>query len=269
MTSIDYATAFGFHSLGAAVIFALVYLPLFLWFIRQSIKNTTYVYISLTVFCLMRVTAFTLRAILIGSKSLGKNLDVFIADQIIFGVGFFALLYSAFTLVLDREIASGAVATEYLPLKLMRDRRLFRLVLMVGVVLGVVGISDATSSDPDKAATGANLRRASTILFVVLTLIQAVQTALTFTASRMRPASRRFGDRHGKYILGLISLFLVVREVFLVATIGNTTRQNEEVLWYPFVALPEVLAVVCYSISGLVPARSELKKQTEFEYIQA
>lgn len=58
-----------------------------------------------------------------------------------------------------------------------------------------------------------------------------------------------------------------MREVFLVATISNAARQNEELLWYPFVALPEVLAVVCYSISGLVPARSELKKQ-QFEYIQ-
>ncbi|KAF7343252.1 hypothetical protein MVEN_01757000 [Mycena venus] len=89
MSSIDYATAFGFHSIAAAVIFALVYLPLFLWFIRQSIKNTTYVYISLTVFCLMRVVAFALRAILIGSKSLGETLGVFIADEIMFGVGFF------------------------------------------------------------------------------------------------------------------------------------------------------------------------------------
>ncbi|KAJ7111376.1 hypothetical protein C8R44DRAFT_883181 [Mycena epipterygia] len=269
MSSTDYATAFGYHSTLVAVIFAIIYLPLFLWFIRQSIKNTTYVYISLTVFCLMRVVAFALRAILIKSKSLGENLNVFIADEVMFGVGFFALLYSAYTLVLDREIVEGGAPIEYLPLKIMRDRRVFRLVLIVGVVLGVMGISDATSSDASKAANGKTLRRASTILFLVLTVIQALQTAFAFNQSSMRAPSKylAFGDRHGKYILGLISLFLLVREVFLLATINDSTRQNEEVLWYPFVALPEVLAVFCYSISGLVPARSELKKM-EAEYIQ-
>ncbi|KAJ7700490.1 hypothetical protein B0H17DRAFT_1128898 [Mycena rosella] len=270
MSSPDYATAFGYHSIPAAVILALVYLPLFLWFIRQSIRNTTYVYISLTVFCLMRVVAFVLRAILVASTSLGENLNVFIADEVMFGVGFFALLYSAFTLVLDREIMSGAPTTNYLPLKIMGNRRMFRVLLIVGVVLGVMGISDATSSDASTAANGTTLRRASTIIFLVLTIIQAVQTVLVFNENNMRfgPA-RAFGDRHGKYILCLISLFLIVREVFLVATLGNTARQNEEALWYPFVAVPEVLAVVCYSISGLVPLRSELKqKQMQVEYIQ-
>ncbi|KAJ7118402.1 hypothetical protein C8R43DRAFT_934149, partial [Mycena crocata] len=262
MSSTDYTTVFGFDSIPVAVVFAVVYLPLFLWFIRQSIKNTTYVYISLTVFCLMRVVAFGLRAVLIGSNSLHDNLNIFIADQIMFGVGFFALLYSAYTLVLDREIASGNPPADYLPLKILRQRHLFRLVLMGGVVLGIMGISDAASSDKDKAAKGANLHRASTILFLVLTGIQALQTVLVVKESNMYMRCTRlpFGDRHGNYILCLISAFLLVREVFLVATIGDTSRSNEETLWYPFVALPEVFAVVCYSISGLVPSRSELKK---------
>ena len=46
-----------------------------------------------------------MRAILIGSKSAGENENVFIADEVMFGVGFFALLYSAFTLVLDRFVS--------------------------------------------------------------------------------------------------------------------------------------------------------------------
>ncbi|KAJ7672379.1 hypothetical protein DFH06DRAFT_91758 [Mycena polygramma] len=265
--STNYAAAFGYHSVAAAVIAALVYLPLFLWFVRQSIKNTTYVYISLTVFCLMRVAAFALRAILIKSTSLAENLNVFIADEVMFGVGFFALLYSAFTLVLDREIVSGAPPVEIVPLRIIRDRRLFRIVPIIGVVLGVNGISDASSSDPNKAASGANLHRASTIIFLVLTLIQALQTALAFTAAG-HPASTRFGDLNGKYILAVISLLLIVREVFMVATISNAVRQDKEVLWYPLVALPEVLAVVCYSISGLVPPRAELKKQQELQEFQ-
>ncbi|KAF8189111.1 hypothetical protein K438DRAFT_1763860 [Mycena galopus ATCC 62051] len=258
-TGTDYAAAFGYYSTAAAVVFAIVYFPLFLWFIRQSIKNTTYVYISLTIFCLLRVVAFILRAMLINSKSLGENLNIFIADEIIFGVGFFALLYSAYTLVLDREIASGALPVQYTPLRIMRNRRFFRVVLLVGVVLGVMGTTDATSDNASTAAVGANLHRASTILFLVLTLVQALQTALAFTQTRRVP-SRYLGDRHGKEILAVISLLLVIREVFLVATISNSARQDEEMLWYPFVALPEVLVVMCYSISGLVPAREDLQK---------
>ena len=153
----------------------------------------------------MRVVAFALRAILIASKSLGENLNVFIADEIMFGVGFFALLYSAFTLVLDRfvfcvllrtflvfnlynyrEITTGAPRVQNGPLRILRDRRLFRIILVIGVGLAIMGTTDSTSSDPSKAATGTNLRRASTILFAALTVIQAVQTGLAFTQQSTR-----------------------------------------------------------------------------------
>ncbi|KAJ7507039.1 hypothetical protein B0H11DRAFT_1903035 [Mycena galericulata] len=154
---------------------------------------------------------------------------------------------------------SGAPPMRYIPLKIMGDRRLFRIVLIIGVALGVMGTIDAMSSDASKASSGTTLRRASTILFLVLTILQTVQTFLVFKEDRFRP----FGDRHGKYILGLVSLLLLVREVFMLATINDLARQDKEEFWYPFVALPEVLAVFCYAISGLVPVRSELKKQME------
>ncbi len=43
-----------------------------------------------------------IRAILIGSDSAGKNFGLFIADEVMFGIGFFGLLYAAYTLVLDK-----------------------------------------------------------------------------------------------------------------------------------------------------------------------
>lgn len=49
-----------------------------------------------------RVVAFTLRAILSSDESAGENLGLVIAEQIIYSVGFFGLVYSAYTLVLDR-----------------------------------------------------------------------------------------------------------------------------------------------------------------------
>ncbi|KAF7366889.1 hypothetical protein MSAN_00947600 [Mycena sanguinolenta] len=250
MSSIDYATAFGYKSIPAAVVFAIVYLPLVLWFIRQSIRNTTYIYISLTVFCLSEI--------LITSESLGENLNVFIADEIMFGVGFFALLFSAFTLVLDREISTGAPPVQQVSLRILRDRRLFRIILVIGVALGIMGTTDSTSSDTSKASRGTTLRRTSTILFTALTFIQAVQTGLAFAQQGTKAPSNYWGDRNGKQILARISLLLIVREVFLVVTISDSARQNEEILWYPFVALPEVLAVMCYSISQTRKVRALL-----------
>ncbi|KAJ6589979.1 hypothetical protein DFH09DRAFT_1245224 [Mycena vulgaris] len=267
--SINYAAAFGFDSVAAPAIFAALYLPLFLWFIRQSIKNTTYVYIVLVVFCLMRVVAFVIRAILANSTTLGQKLGLFIADQVLFGVGFFALLYSAYTLVLDREIVSGAERVDFLPVQLIRTRRLFRAALLVGVILGIVGITDSTSSDASTASTGVALRKASTILFLVLTILQTIQalvvvresstSILNASTAGYRNDSRPFGDRHGGYLLCLISLLLLIREAFLTSTLANSAKQNDERLWFPLVALPEFLAVVCYAVSGLVPPRSAVK----------
>ena len=119
---INYAKHTGYNSVAASVVYAVVYLPLFAWFIRQSFVIPTHVHYILTLFCsseqefffffeleghrtdditLVRIVAFVLRSFLAGSETAGENLSLLITDQILFGVGFFALLYSAYTLVLD------------------------------------------------------------------------------------------------------------------------------------------------------------------------
>ena len=49
----------------------------------------------------VRITAFGIRAALAGLDSAGENLSLLIAEEVLSGVGFFGLLYSAYTLVLD------------------------------------------------------------------------------------------------------------------------------------------------------------------------
>ncbi|KAJ6570831.1 hypothetical protein DFH09DRAFT_916848 [Mycena vulgaris] len=263
MPSIDYAAAFGMHSVAAAAIFAALFLPLSFWFVRQSLKNRTYVYIVLTLFCAMRVTAYIIRAIMANSTVQGSKLDLFIADQVIFGVGFFALLYSAYTLVLDRDIIAGGEPGSLLSPNLLRNSHAFRMILTAGVALGIVGTIDSTSSDPSSVSHGKILRKASTVIFFVLTVVQAIQSAWFFRGRgycSSPPSSKRpFGDRNGKYLLCVISILMLVREGFLIATLNDSSKQNDERLWYPFIALPEFLAVLCYAISGLVPARAALK----------
>jgi len=258
-SSIDYAAAFGIHSVAAAAIFAVLFFALGLWFVRQSIKNTTYVYIILTLFCGMRITAYIIRAIMANSTSEGSDLNLFIADQVLFGVGFFALLYSAYTLVLDRDVLAGGERGSLFSPNLLRNPHAFRMILMGAVALSIVGTVDSTSSNPSEVSTGHTLRKASTIIFLLLTVVQVGQTFWFFRDTGSKISTRPWGDRNGRFLICLISLLMLVREVFLTATLNNSTKQNDEHLWYPLVALPEFLAVVCYSVSGLVPTRAALK----------
>ena len=122
MSSINYARYEGIYKseLPGAIVMAVVYTPLFILNVLRSIRHPTYVLIVLAFFCLrrsvpllsgqslmsrslpVRIVAFTLRAILAGSDTAGENINLLIAEQIIYSVGFFGLLYSAYTLVLDR-----------------------------------------------------------------------------------------------------------------------------------------------------------------------
>jgi hypothetical protein len=67
-----------------------------------------------------------------------------------------------------------------------------------------------------------------------------------------------FGGKYGIYLLLFISLLLLIREAFATATTINLTKQNNEHFWYPLVALPEVLAVILYTIPDLIPTRAEM-----------
>ncbi|KAJ7636323.1 hypothetical protein FB45DRAFT_906385 [Roridomyces roridus] len=262
MSSIDYATLFGYHSVAAAAVFAVVYCVMGAWYVRQSLKNTTRVYIVLTLFCAIRITAFIIRAIESNSVTEGSNLNLFIGDQVLFGVGFFALLFSAFTLVLDRNILAGGPGADGTTLNLLRNSRVFRLLLLLGVILSIVGTTDITSSNPNTVSTGESLHKASTAIFLVLTLVQLAQTIYFFQDTPINASNEgnRWGSRHANVLLLGISLMMLLREGFLTATINDSTRQNNEHLWYPLVAVPEFLAVVCYSVSGLVPTRRAIKE---------
>ena len=52
--------------------------------------------------CLVRIVSFAMRTILAKSESAGENFDLVLSQQIIYGVGFFGILYSAYSMVLDR-----------------------------------------------------------------------------------------------------------------------------------------------------------------------
>lgn len=125
--AINYAQFYGIHSVAAAIIFAVAYVPFFGLFVYRSIGRPTYVFIVLALFCAsellhsetlyaladgyrffntspVRIAAFAIRAVLAGVTSTGESLSVLIADEVLISVGFFGLLYSAYTLVLERYV---------------------------------------------------------------------------------------------------------------------------------------------------------------------
>jgi len=52
----------------------------------------------------VRVVAFAMRAALAKIESAGENLNLVLAQQIIYGAGFFGILYSAYIMLLDRYV---------------------------------------------------------------------------------------------------------------------------------------------------------------------
>ena len=119
LTNFNYATAIGIQSLPGAIVFTILYGLLLAIFFVKCFTHPTYVHYVLTFFCLskicffhflelkidlfsVRVAAFAIRAALAGSESAGETLGLVVADQILSSVGYFSLLYSSYTLVLDR-----------------------------------------------------------------------------------------------------------------------------------------------------------------------
>jgi hypothetical protein len=56
--SVNYAKLYGIKSLAGAVVFAVLYVPFFGWFVRQSIRRPTYVFIILSLFCCSECPCF-------------------------------------------------------------------------------------------------------------------------------------------------------------------------------------------------------------------
>ncbi|KAG6839705.1 hypothetical protein C0991_012442 [Blastosporella zonata] len=78
--------------------------------------------------------------------------------------------------------------------------------------------------------------------------------------SGYKTAPANFGARCGAYILMVISLLLLIREAYTTAT---GARANNERLWHPLLALPELLVVMMFVIPGLVPRRAGMFMHSE------
>ncbi|KAI6165864.1 hypothetical protein EDD17DRAFT_1471628 [Pisolithus thermaeus] len=260
----NYAKAYGIESVAGAVIFAIIYVPLFFLYVRQAIVRPTYVFIVIAFFCAVRIAAFVLRTLLAAVAKDGQNLNLFITYEIMYNVGFFGLLYSAYSLVIDRGLVSDLPLPSDPISSLTRRRMIFRLLLTAAVSIGITGVIEASVGTTQHTMdVGDTLRKVSLYMFLILCILVAFQAVLLVRAEASLtelyvPADGAFGARHGIHVLCLISLLLVARQTFFAVTVNDAAKQNNEHLWYPFAALPELCAVLLFAAPGLVPSFAEL-----------
>ncbi|EKM53605.1 uncharacterized protein PHACADRAFT_125442 [Phanerochaete carnosa HHB-10118-sp] len=272
MSTINYARLEGIQKseLPGAIILAAIYLPLFIFNVVRSIRHPTYVLFVLSFFCIVRVTAFTLRAILAGSDTAGENVSLVIAESIIYSVGFFGLLYSAYTLVLDRERMIGRGQPQPGPigflLTIISNRKIIRMALTAAIALGVTAGSMMGSSQQSTLNTANSLREASVYIFL------AVSACLVLVASHLafeevQAGSNNYdapvGRKYRIFVLLAIAFLCLAREAFYAATENNVAKQDSARLWYPLSALTELLAVLLFAVPGLVPSRREIAEAGE------
>ncbi|KAF9065995.1 hypothetical protein BDP27DRAFT_1140770, partial [Rhodocollybia butyracea] len=204
----------------------------------------------------VRLTAFIMRAISASVSSVGENEGIFIGAEVLFSVGFFGLLYGTYILVVDRlelcdntNIPIPIIGTI---LNLVRNHRVFRICLVICVALGITGI-DITSANLT-STVGTNLRKASVIIFLVLTIIQVLQTLVLITAEHQGMFPSRYSQNlKSNKPFNVIALMLLIREIFSVATLDQFWKANgNEHFWYPLVAVPKLKYLcpgLCYSRS--------------------
>ncbi|KAF8890156.1 hypothetical protein BD779DRAFT_1469480 [Infundibulicybe gibba] len=258
-SGIDYAKLLGFESVAAAAAFAASYVLLLGLFNELSplIRPANAMFAHLSLFCTIRATAFTIRAVAARLDSVGHNSSFLLGDEILFNAGFFVLLY---TLASNVQTASDApVPAGIINIFLAVC---WKLSVSTGMAFGIASIIQSRSINPGTVNLGKNLQKASTITSLVLTVLQTslmLRIAWAEISIRVDADNRECGSwgvKYGCYIRCVISLLLLVREAFATAAIMNDTLAaqllNNEHFWYPLIALPEILAVTLYVIPGVV-----------------
>ncbi|KAI6045582.1 hypothetical protein EDC04DRAFT_2558981 [Pisolithus marmoratus] len=264
----NFAKNNGIESFPAAVVFAVLYAFLLAFFLFRSFARPTFVFFVVAFFCLLRVTGFIMRALLAKVPADGENLNLFIAYEVIYNTGFFGIIYSTYTLILDR-VAFAKNPPRGPVYFLLKRRFLFRLALSAAVSVGITGsIQSFLGTQQSTLSTGNTLRKVAIYIFLVCAILVCLQAFILarveISEGGYRSATHSPGGKYGIYLLIVISLLLVAREAFFAATINKTAAQENEHLWYPLAALTELIAVGLFMIPGLVPARSEIPQDSEW-----
>ncbi|KAH8801215.1 hypothetical protein DL96DRAFT_1563977 [Flagelloscypha sp. PMI_526] len=252
---LNFAQLGGFRSLAAAIVFAVLYAVLSGWFIVSFARHQTRVTATLGIFSLARFAAFVIRAVMIEGKG-ATNLSMFIAVQVLFNVGFFALIGGTSEAIV---VEMSKHSPEHrLPLEkaILQRQRFVRLALIAATALSIA----ATVKTSQGNLGPSTLSTVSAIIFVVVTGWVTLSAVVNLHNAETK------GQKKMAIVLLVISLLLVARELFLAITVKNTRRRTNEAFWYPFSEVTCFLAVSGFVVVGIFKARAKkIKKEKGYD----
>jgi len=272
----NYDPILGITNKWAPIVFAVLYFFIFIYYISQAIRRHASIYSGLAFFSLLRIVAFSLRAAMANNSKAASNEGIAIAYAVLYTVGFFSILLSAYRLLHDRERLARMNRIGGRITSALHRGHLVHLLLFLAVVLGTVGLVYALGTW-GHTALGNSLNSASTYIFLAVAVIIAILTFLLIRLERKLRGTNgasapAVGANHHHLILALIAALLLLRTLYYGVTVhkrltgqttGLTNKQSNEHFWYPLAALAELLAAMLFLVPGLVPLRSLLHRHRD------
>ncbi|KAH8798497.1 hypothetical protein DL96DRAFT_1639566 [Flagelloscypha sp. PMI_526] len=245
-SSPNFAQLGGFHSLVAANIFAALYVLLSGWFIFGFIRHQTRVTATMGIFSLARCAAFVIRALMIEGQG-DTSRGLFTAVQVLFNVGFFAIIGGAFEAIIVAMEKRPDTHRPSLEKLILQRQRIIRLVLTAALALSIVATVKTVEGD----LGASTLATISSIIFVIVTVW------VTFTSWINLQNAHSGAQKQMSMLLVGISLLLVARQMFMAVTVSNASVRLNEAYWYPFSEIPALFAVSGFAAVGIVKAKGK------------
>ncbi|KAJ3279982.1 hypothetical protein HK104_001022 [Borealophlyctis nickersoniae] len=254
--AINYAAYSGISSVAAAAILAAVYVPLLGWFGFRAVRKPAYFVIMATVFSILRIVAFSLRAALAASTENGENITFFIVYIVFYSTGFVTLLFATYDFLFDSIHARDSGAHPGLLAKSGRYHHLIRLALFAAIGIGISGSTYIGRTSQDDIDHQKSLTNTSLWIFFGAAILALLLSLYNVTALR--------GNKKANAIVVLASVLLVTRTSFFISTIYITpSPATREAVWYPLAAVTELIALVLLGTLGNV--RKDTDGDIQFE----
>ncbi|KAF9047225.1 hypothetical protein BDP27DRAFT_1346215 [Rhodocollybia butyracea] len=190
------------------------------------------------IFCLYRLVVFIIQAILTRTASVHIKdiIALIVADEALFSIGFVTLLYVAFC-----------------------EPHPYQFFLFAAVLCELVGINSHWGSTTGTLSSTSNWVKASILIIFLATLIQVFHTVNLIWLCRRAPqkpehlnpnspsaSSSTLGSTCTTLILSTTSILLLIRGI--TSLVITFQVQNDPIIWYTLIALPELLCVVLYAV---------------------
>jgi len=265
--------------------FAILHGITLLVYVVMMLAEPSFVFAFLMLFGALRVATFGMGAVREVPHTLNR---VYSGADGLWELGFFALLYSAYILVLDRGVVSGVFSKKTIT---QITRNVVRLLLVVAVVVGIRGwaydvqsidlfdsalegygrSSAQGGSDGFKRADSLHnkalaFQKATVHIFLVVTTLLAVHTVILLYRERARLERRSMNGEstdtgtaapYAIYMPFLITIALLTRSVYRTVAINDSTIGRNKIAFYFLGALPEWLALLFFAVKGVVPKKKD------------